>query len=121
MKTLVCTLLIAFCAITALAADVTGKWSGTFTPDGGEPQPAYMILKQSGTTLSGSGGPDENQQWPIENGKVDGNKMTGSVKDPDGNIYTVDLVLDGDHLKGVVTMSHDGQAMKAKMDVARVK
>jgi hypothetical protein len=43
------------------------------------------------------------------------------VKDPDGNLYTVDLVLEGDHLKGTVSMNQGGQTVKAKMDVARVK
>jgi hypothetical protein len=121
MKTLVCSLLFALCAITALAADVTGKWTGTFTPDGGEPQPATIILKQSGTTLTGSGGPDESQQWPIEGGKVDGNRVTGSVKSPDGAVYTIDVTLDGDHLKGSISADMGGQTMKGKMDVARAK
>jgi hypothetical protein len=121
MKTLVCTLLIALCAIAALAADVSGKWSGTFTPEGQDPQPAFIILKQSGDTLTGSGGPDENQQWPMENGKIAGNKVTGDVKAPDGTVYSVVLVLEGDHLKGDITATREGQTMKAKMDVARVK
>jgi len=121
MKTLVCSLLFALCAITALAADVSGKWSGTFTPDGGEPQPATMILKQSGSTLTGSGGPDESQQWPIEKGKVEGNRVTGSVKSPDGAVYTIDVTLEGDHLKGSISADMGGQTMKGKMDVTRAK
>jgi hypothetical protein len=31
------------------------------------------------------------------------------------------LVLEGDHLKGEITMSRDGQTMKAKLDVAKAK
>ena len=121
MKTLVFGLLFALCAITALAADVSGKWSGTFTAEGGEPQPAFMILKQSGSALTGSGGPDENEQWPLENGKVDGNKITGSVKSPDGAVYTVNLVLEGDHLRGEITAKQEDRTMKGKMDVTRAK
>ena len=121
MKTLVCALLIAVCAMTAMAADVSGKWSGTFTPDGQDPQPAFLILKQAGTSVTGSGGPDESQQWPISNGKVAGSRITGDVTGPDGTVYSVDLTLEGDHLKGELSFKREGQAAKAKMDVARAK
>lgn len=121
MKLFVSTLIFTLCAITALAADVTGKWTGTFTPQGQDPQPATMILKQSGTTLTGSGGPDENEQWPIENGKVEGTRITGSVKSPDGTVYSIDVKLEGDHLKGNITADMGGQTMKGTIDVARAK
>lgn len=121
MKTLVRTLLIACCAIAAFAADATGKWSGTFTPEGQDGQPAYVILKQSGSALTGSGGPDESQQWPINNGKVEGNRVTGDVTAPDGTIYKLDVVMDGDKLTGGITAVRDGQTMKAKIELNRVK
>lgn len=121
MKTLLCMLLIALCAMTALAADVSGKWSGTFTAEGQEPQSAFLILKQSGSTITGSGGPDQNEQWPIENGKMDGDTLTGQVKSPDGAVYTINVVLDGEHLKGDITASMGDKIMKGKIDVARAK
>jgi len=121
MKTLVCTLLIALFAMTAFAADVTGKWSGTFAPEGQDPSGAFVVLKQSGTTLTGSAGPDEGQQWPLANGKIAGNKITGEVTSPDGVVYKLDLVVDGDHIKGDVTAIREGQSMKGKVDVARQK
>lgn len=120
MKLFLCTLVIALCAMTALGADLSGKWSGTFTPEGNDGNAAFAIIKQAGTTLSGSAGPDENQQWPFT-GKVDGNKITGEVKSPEGDVYKLDLILEGDHLKGDVIATHDGQTMKGKLDLARVK
>ncbi len=121
MKIFVCTLMIAICAMTALAADVTGKWSGTFSPEGQDASNAFVILKQAGSTVTGSAGPDENQQWPLNNGKIQGNKLTGEVASPDGVVYKLDLVLEGEHIKGNITMSREGQTMKATIDVTKVK
>jgi opacity protein-like surface antigen len=122
-KILVCFFLIAATALVAAAADVSGKWSGSLTPEGGETNPAYVILKQSGTAITGTGGPDEGQQWPDLKGTIRGDKVTLEVKSPeDGTVYKCDLVLVGDHLKGEVTATGSGgQNMKGKMDVARVK
>jgi hypothetical protein len=65
----VVTLLVA----SATASDLTGKWSGTFKVDGGDHTvPQFFILKQQGKTLSGSGGPNAGEQYPIENGSIDG-------------------------------------------------
>jgi len=121
MKTLVCTLAIALFAMTAMAADVTGKWSGSFAPEGQDPSGAFVVLKQSGTTLTGSAGPDEGQQWPLKNGQIQGNKITGEVTSPDGLVFKLDLTIEGDRIKGDVNATRDGQAMKAKVDLTRVK
>jgi hypothetical protein len=51
-------------ACAATAADISGKWSGTFVAENGDSGSAYVILKQSGSTITGSGGPDANEQWP---------------------------------------------------------
>ncbi len=121
MKTLVNTLLIALFAMTAMAADVTGKWSGSFVPEGQNPSGAFVILKQTGTTITGSAGPDEGQQWPLTNGKITGNKITGEVTSPEGMVFKLDLVLDGDHIKGAANSTRDGQTMKATVDLTRQK
>jgi opacity protein-like surface antigen len=121
MKILVCTLIVAALAMTAMAADVSGKWSGTFTPEGQDAGNAYMVLKQSGTTLTGSAGPDENQQWPISGGKVEGNKLSGQVTSPDGATYKFSLMLEGEHIKGNVEANAGGQSIKGLLDVTRAK
>ena len=125
MKLLSCIFLILALAITAAAADVTGKWSGTFTvtgPDGsaGDSNPAFLILKQSGTTLTGTAGGDEAEQFPIENAKIENNKITGTVNPSDGATYTVSLTVDGDRMTGEVTVSQGGQTMKGKIELKRV-
>ena len=122
MKIFACIMLLAGLAITAFAADISGKWQGPFTPENGDGGQAYLILKQTGGDITGSGGPDAAEQWPLSNGKIVGNKITGDVKDPNGVLYKLNLVLDGEHLKGdVAVVSPEGQSQKATLDLTRVK
>jgi hypothetical protein len=121
MKKIALTILVLALAATAMAADVSGDWSGTFTPEGMDAGTAYLKLKQSGSTLSGTAGPDASQQWPITNGKVDGNTLTGVTTSPEGAAYKFILTVDGDHITGNIDVSAGGQSMKAKLDVKRVK
>jgi hypothetical protein len=121
MKTLACTLLLALCAFTAFAADASGKWSGTFTTDEGAPSTGYAVIKQAGTEITGTAGPTADEQLPIANGKIDGDKVTFEVSHPSGMTLKMSLVLDGDTLKGDVTASREGQSMKAKLDLKREK
>ena len=80
-------------------------------------------MKQDGGTITGTAGPDEATQWTIEKGAIAGNKVTLQVRDSDGTTtYKCDLVLEGDHLKGSVTIvTGDGQTVAAKLDLSRVK
>jgi hypothetical protein len=115
--------LLAAALAAAAAADADGKWSGGFATDNGNAGTAYAVLKVSGASLSGTAGPNADEQWPIQNGKVAGNKVNLEVKSPgDGASYKCDLVVDADHLKGDMTITRpDGQTQKAKMDLTRVK
>jgi hypothetical protein len=111
-------------AATLNAADVTGRWSGTmeFKNPGGatESGPAYIILKQEGNKVTGSGGPNENEQYPIQNGKLEGDKLTfESVSG--GNTMYFDLTVKGDQIDGDIKGSGgDGSKLTAKISVKRV-
>ena len=120
MKKIALTILVLALAATAMAADVSGDWSGTFTPEGMDAGTAYLKLKQDGSTLSGTAGPDASQQWPITNGKVGGNTLTGVATSPEGVAYKFTLTMDGEHITGNVEVSGGGQSLKAKLDVKRV-
>ena len=76
--------------VSALAAtDVSGKWASA---------PIYLILKQEGNKLSGTGGPSEKQQLvTFDSGSVEGDRVTFKV-----GPYEFDLRLNGDEMKGVV-------------------
>jgi len=133
MKKLVSVIgLITLFAFTLMAApesapksaeDLTGKWAGSFiiTMDGEtKDDAAYMDLKQTGTELTGTAGPDASQQWPIAKGKVEGNKATFEVN-ADGPVLKFELTLADGHLKGDAKAEHDGHTMKAAVDLQRKK
>jgi hypothetical protein len=120
-----CIFLILAIVLTAAAADVTGKWSGTYTVTGadgspGEANPAFLVLKQSGSALTGTAGADEAEQWPIEHAKIEGNKISGTVNPSGGASYTVTLTVNGDNMAGEVTITQGGQTLKAKIALKRV-
>src|ERR1044072_4998848 len=117
--------LAAFWVAAAVGADVTGKWSGPFkaTTRGGGVQDgsARLILKQTGTEITGSVGPHESEQHAISKGKIEGDKITLESSDG-GMVIKLELVLAGDKLSGVASATGDGGGvLKAKLDLPRQK
>lgn len=105
-------------AAIALSADATGTWKGQFTPSDREPGPALLILKQDGTGLTGTAGPNEEEQRPIQNGKVEEGKLIFEL--PAGElVMKFHLTLDGDEIKGDITRERDGNIQTAKLHVKR--
>jgi hypothetical protein len=125
MRTLLCFLMLAALAGVALAdVSVTGKWSGSFNPtdSNGESKEstALLVLKQSGSDITGTVGPNEDEQFAIQKGKIEGDKIT-LVVDHDGSTMTFNLLLAADRITGEAQMSRDGETKKAKIDVSRAK
>jgi hypothetical protein len=124
MQALMAVLFSAVLALVASAADVSGTWSGTLKitgPDGQtQGDTIHLILKQDGGKLTGTAGPSAGEQLPIENGTVEGAKITMEVP-VSGGAFKLVVALEGDHLKGEVTVAAGGQTMKAKMDATRAK
>ena len=125
MKTLLCFCIIGvFGLVAAPDANVTGNWSGTFKitlPDGQTNKgAALLVLKQSGSDISGTVGPNEGEQHTITKGKIDGDKITLLIEE-DGHTIKFDLALAADHITGNADIAHDGQTAKAKIDVTRAK
>lgn len=124
MKTLICLLLLT--GLTLSAGELTGKWSGKFditTPDGElKPDSAVMNLKLDGTKVTGTAGPNEDQQWAIRKGKLEAGELTFEVVpdgDEDKGLLVFDLVFDGDTIRGTVS-GHDGDnKLSAKVDLKR--
>ena len=113
--------LMALCVAAASGADVSGKWTGSFkmtVPDGQiRERTACLVLKQMGTTITGSAGPDESEQHVLTKGKIEGDKIT--LETDDG--VKLDLVLTGERIAGEVTMLRDGETRNGKLDVGRAK
>jgi len=124
MKLMKAVLLAVVLVLAASAADLTGTWSGTFTitmPDGKtSDDTVHLVLKQNGSTITGTAGPNAEQQVPIAKGTITGNKVMLEVPVPDG-MFKFDVALEGEHLKGDVIRTAGGESMKAKMDATRVK
>jgi hypothetical protein len=135
MKKLTLVLAFVLALIPAVAAtgafaaeDFTGKWSGSFigTDPGGQQitETVLMILTHKGTDLTGTAGPNENTQWKIQNGKVDGNKVAFDVQGGDGQggpLLKFTMTFAEGHLKGDIAASRGEEKMAAKVDVTRVK
>jgi len=102
-------LLGAMLPTTALSApNVTGKWSGTLQMDtDNNAKPAYSIFNQDGNKLSGSVGPNEDEQDSFQGGKVEGDKLIFDVPqgpNSEGSIH-VELQVRGDQMTGRATWS----------------
>jgi len=125
MRALLCLLvLVAVAGSAAADVDVTGKWSGSFNVSGPDGQTkestAVLLLKQNGTEITGSVGPNEGEQHEITRGKIEGDKITLESADG-GVVIKFDLMLDGGRITGDVNAAGEGRTMKAKIDVKRTK
>jgi hypothetical protein len=109
-KLLFATTILLVCAFGALAADVTGKWTGQVAGRNG-PQDITLNLKAeggklTGTVLGGGGGRQAGGGTPmpreISDGKVDGNNISFKVSfDAGGQTRTTTYTgtLAGEELK----------------------
>jgi hypothetical protein len=116
-KLLFVTTILLVVALSAFAADVSGKW--TYQQPGrggGDPVPVTITLKASGATLTGTvpgqmgrgggGGGTPPAPSEISNGKVDGDKVYFEVKrtTPNGDQITkYEGTVTGDEMKLNVT------------------
>jgi hypothetical protein len=94
MKRTIAILFIA--AICAFGADVSGKYSGTI-PNGDS---IFLIFKQAGNTLTGSGGPNEQEQFPMRNGKLEGDKITCEIVAGEDRVFKLSFTVKGDTIEG---------------------
>jgi hypothetical protein len=126
MRRLLCVLALS---ALSLCADVTGKWSGTIQIKNGQgdskTETAYMVLKQEGTALTGSGGPSEERQMPMRNGKVEGSKLTFEIAigESGDRVMRFTLTASDDQIDGNVTApsKESGTPETAVISLKRVK
>jgi hypothetical protein len=116
-------LFVALAAALSLAgADLTGTWTGTLTvktDDGSQAErPAHLVLKQEGTKVTGTAGPNAGEQHPIENGKSENGNLTFDV--PTGEtVMTFVLKHDDSQITGDVSREREGRKETAKLSVKR--
>jgi hypothetical protein len=125
MRIFLCVSLLLGIALAApVDTNVTGNWSGTVNiarSDGSNSENTVLLmLKQSGTEITGSVGTRQDDQRPIQKGKIDGDKIALEVQDSENNrVVTFALVLAGDRIKGDVNITGNGETRKATLDVVK--
>ena len=114
--------LVMLFAVAAMASDLSGKWSGSFKVEGGDHSvPQLFTLKQQGKLLTGSGGPNAGEQYPIEKGRIDGDEIRFEITTGEWK-FSYDLrVVGSDGLQGDLKLESVGDSRKAKVSLARVK
>ena len=100
-RVFLCLLLFASAAANAGAADVTGRWMVTISL-GDETITGVALLKQTGDKVTGSIGPDERNQHPLD-GVMNGNLVTLTTHPRPGRTVAFDkcyLTVDGGKMTG---------------------
>ena len=102
--------------LSGMAADVSGPWTGTFSVPGSDhKEPQYFILKQDGKKLTGSGGPDAVEQYPIVNGRIENDVVTFELTSGDWK-FRYDLKTVGQEMNGTLHLkSKEGDTRTANV------
>lgn len=70
--------------------------------------------------MQGSLGHDEDHLLPIQNGRVEGGKLTFQMTGPNDAVFGFELTLDGNSLKGTGTRTLDGRTLKGTVELKRI-
>jgi hypothetical protein len=85
------------------AADVTGTWTGSMAMTKGDEtkdDSAYLVLKQTGTEITGTIGPNADKRLQITKGTADGDNVYIEAVVEGDNKLVLRLKVDGDKLIG---------------------
>lgn len=69
-------LLVSVFALAALAADVSGAWTGIFRTREGGAFETNLVLKADGNNLTGTFQQGNSDEMQIENGKINGDQIS---------------------------------------------
>jgi hypothetical protein len=111
---------LAALATAVWAADITGKWSAQMSgPDGGG-MTLTFTFKQSGTKLTGTMDGPGGEPMQIQDGKVDGDKISFAVSFNDMKIVH-EGVVKGDEITLTVKMDGGPGGSPGPMVLKRVQ
>jgi hypothetical protein len=113
----------------ASASDITGDWSGSAelkSPDGqAMVLDVHATFKQANGAVTGTIGKEEDDQYPIDNGKIEDNKITFEFTAPEGTeprLYTVRLtVVNETQLQGEFEFKAGDDKVTGKLTLTRAK
>jgi hypothetical protein len=101
--------------------DVSGNWNGSFRVDGGDHDvPQLLLLKEDGAKLTGTGGPDENERYPISNGQVNGDRVTFELTTGDWKFF-YDLKNSGLQMSGKLVLKSANDNRSAAVTLKKTK
>lgn len=99
------------------AGNLSGVWTGAFRGRDSD-IPQLFTLKQQGTKLTGTGGPDASEQSPVLNGSVSGDVVKFEVDSgPQKFLYT--LKGSGGKLRGSLTIKSANDARTTTVWIER--
>jgi hypothetical protein len=108
-------------AAPVFAASIGGEWTGTGTSKD-QKQDFYFVFIQDGTHLSGSGGSGLYDQNVIQNGKIDGNKISFDISPGTGStVLHFELAADGEVLKGTLELVKDHESVCSTVELKKDK
>ncbi len=114
-------LILCLWAASLFAADATGTWTGSLLvpgPNGEQAHPAHLVLKQEGAKLTGTAGPSAEEQYAIEKGTAEEDRLTFEVP-KEGHMMKSALKLEGDQMSGMVLREREGVKESARLEVKR--
>ena len=106
-------------AATAMAADVTGTWTGNMVGPNGDSMPITFTFKLDGDKLPGTVASPMGDPMEITEGKVDGDKLSFNVSF-NGMTIKHEGVLSGDTIK-LTSKSDSGAFPDMEMTLTRAK
>ena len=96
------TILGLILSASLLGQELSGRWIGKFSTTGNERGvPQLIILKQDGAEVTGSGGPDNSEQYPISNGVVTADRVRFELTTARSKFF-YDLKRSGTSLNGAL-------------------
>jgi hypothetical protein len=115
---------VSVCSV--FGPDVSGRWRGRIeysTAQSERPASSiFLILRLDGTKLSGSAGPVEDHQFPITDGKIDGDTIvfntnpSGTARGMQFKLKVSDRALEGD----MTEPTREGRGQAARVSLTRV-
>jgi hypothetical protein len=110
-------LIIASVKPVFAATDVTGTWTGTLNAPDGTTFPLTFNFKQDGTKVTGTVLGPQGDPLAIDNGKIDGDKLTFTVSF-NGMTISHECTVTGDEMK-MSTKSDSDQIPPMEMTLKR--
>ena len=113
---------VAWIIFSSVAADVSGTWTGTFSVPGSDhKEPQYFLLQQNGKKLTGSGGPDAVEQYPLVNGSIEGEAASFELSTGDWK-FNYELRTVGQEMKGTLYLkSKEGDSRTAQVTLKKAE